>query len=75
MDLWVCKSVDWFRTNREPVQTGTRCLLLHFQYKDSNIYSGTGAVVELRRVYLKKGCVHIGGEQVAYLGAMPRRRV
>ena len=31
MDLWVFKSVDWFRINREPLHIGTRCLVLYFQ--------------------------------------------
>jgi len=31
MELWVGKSVDWFRINREPLHTGTRCLVLYFQ--------------------------------------------
>ena len=74
MDLWVCKSVDWFITENLCRQ-GPDVSFYTSRYKDSNIYSGTGAVVELWRVYLKKGCVHIGGQQVAYLGTMPRRHV
>ena len=59
MDLWVCKSVDWFRTNREPLQTGTRCPLLYFQVQGLEHILGHRCRGRIMACVLEKGvCPH-----------------
>ena len=59
MDLWVCKSVDWLRTNREPLQTGTQCLLLYFQVQGLEHILGHRCRGRIMACVLEKGvCPH-----------------
>ena len=68
--ILAARTKQWTARNsyKNRVHTGT-------QYKVETWYSGTRTMPEFWRGYLKKGCVHISAQRVAYSDIVPRHRV